>query len=85
MTENSCYKCKYSQSIPGDAHTKCGHPDLKDGLDILSAISVLHTTETKAPFIVKGSTHGIKNGWFFWPLNFDPVWLERCDGFTPSV
>lgn len=26
--------------------------------------------------------NGIKNGWFFWPLNFDPVWLENCDGFT---
>ena len=26
--------------------------------------------------------HGIKNGWFMWPFNFDPVWLENCDGFS---
>lgn len=31
---------------------------------------------------VKGAAHGIRNGWFRWPLNFDPVWLESCDGFS---
>jgi hypothetical protein len=30
---------------------------------------------------VKGNAHGIRSGWFFWPVNFDPVWLESCDGF----
>lgn len=32
---------------------------------------------------IKANYHGIRNGWFVWPVNFDPVWLERCDGFTP--
>jgi len=22
--------------------------------------------------------------WFIWPVNFDPVWLENCDGFEPK-
>lgn len=30
----------------------------------------------------KGSEHGIKKGWFLWPFNFDPVWLESCEGFS---
>ena len=30
---------------------------------------------------VKGHPHGVRSGWFFWPLNFDPVWLVSCDGF----
>lgn len=30
---------------------------------------------------VKGSKHGIQKGWFFWPFNFDPIWVEECDGF----
>jgi hypothetical protein len=30
---------------------------------------------------VKGSQHGIERGWFNWPFNFDPTWLESCDGF----
>ena len=30
---------------------------------------------------VKGNEHGIKSGWFCHPSNFDPTWLEECDGF----
>ena len=30
---------------------------------------------------VTALTHGIVEGWFFWPFNFDPVWLTSCDGF----
>jgi len=28
-----------------------------------------------------GDEHGIKNGWFLHPYNFDPIWLCYCDGF----
>lgn len=31
---------------------------------------------------VTGNPHGIRNGWFMWPLNFDPTWLTACDGFS---
>lgn len=31
---------------------------------------------------VSGNAHGIRQGWFRWPLNYDPVWLESCDGFS---
>jgi hypothetical protein len=33
---------------------------------------------------VVGDKWGIKNGWFFHPFNFDPVWLESCDSFSPK-
>jgi len=29
---------------------------------------------------VTGNPLGIRRGWFNWPFNFDPVWLESCDG-----
>lgn len=32
---------------------------------------------------VEGHSHGIRNGWFMWPFNFDPVWLISCDSFEP--
>jgi hypothetical protein len=32
--------------------------------------------------IVEGDERGIKGGWFIWPLNFDPVWLKSCNGFS---
>lgn len=29
-----------------------------------------------------GNAHGIENGWFFYPLLFDPVWKTRkCSNF----
>jgi hypothetical protein len=33
---------------------------------------------------VEGHPHGIKKGWFIWPLNFDPTWLTSCDGFSDN-
>ena len=31
---------------------------------------------------IQATYHGIKNGWFVWPYNFDPVWLNKCLGFV---
>jgi hypothetical protein len=31
---------------------------------------------------VDGHPQGIRNGWFMWPINFDPIWLISCDGFS---
>lgn len=33
---------------------------------------------------IQGNAHGIKKGWFNWPWNFDPVWLDSCSGFEPK-
>lgn len=30
---------------------------------------------------VKGNPVGKSQGWFFHPVDFDPVWLESCTGF----
>ena len=30
---------------------------------------------------VTGNETGIRNGWFFWPFNFDPIWVIECNGF----
>ena len=30
---------------------------------------------------IRGNFHGIRHGWFNWPYNFDPVWLDTCNGF----
>jgi len=27
---------------------------------------------------------GIRNGWFIWPINFDPIWLEQCTGYEKT-
>lgn len=31
-----------------------------------------------------GNPHGIQNGWFFYPMLFDPVWKTRlCENYQP--
>jgi hypothetical protein len=30
---------------------------------------------------IQATPHGVKNNWFNWPANFDPIWLENCSGF----
>jgi len=36
--------------------------------------------------LVKGNAHGKRNGWFCYPVNFDPVWKEcLCPNFEAAV
>lgn len=78
---NECYKCKYRGNVPGDAHSCCRYPGNETGIfDIFSK----KNTQNRKKLNIQAETHGIKNGWFLWPVNFDPVWLTNCDGFTPK-
>jgi len=33
---------------------------------------------------VEGDSHAIRSGWFFWPVNYDTIWLKSCDGFSDN-
>lgn len=39
------------------------------------------TTGEQKPLIVL-NPHGVRNGWCDWPLQFDPIWIESCVGYT---
>ena len=73
---NKCYSCRHRGTIPGDCHTCCNHPEAKS----VEAMSYLITGKS-GDFNIVGDPHAIKRGWFFWPLNFDPVWLQNCDKY----
>ena len=85
----NCYKCRYRRDIPGDCHSSCAHPSVSNLGD--NPLEVLFTLLGKRMpneshvigegLDIKGNPHGIKNGWFCWPFNFDPIWLENCDGY----
>ena len=87
----NCYDCKYRGSIPGDAHSCCRHPSSQKDLDnplgqlmaIFAGVGRVAPIEgvSSIDLNIVGNPHGIQNGWFNWPWNFDPVWLENCDGF----
>lgn len=91
MTKPDCYKCKYIGEVPGSAHHSCHHPEsgLETAAPLVKMMAIFASVGRVPPIIgktdklnVKGSAHGISHGWFNHPFNFDPTWLEECDGFT---
>ena len=84
MKNPNCMKCIHMRGIPGDAHIECKHPIVKNNhqaLRSMLAIIVGDVNNLCEELDIQGNSHGIKNGWFNWPINFDPVWLENCNGF----
>ncbi len=87
-----CNKCEYRGSVPGSAHSSCKHPSFKEihNDPIMNVISILGGARGGLPPVktglnVKGNPHGVRGGWFNHPFNFDPVWLEECDGYKPKA
>ena len=78
----ACYRCIYRGSVPGDTHSCCRYPGNETDLimGLINQANVSNALRLK----IRGVIHGIESGWFFWPVNFDPVWLANCDGFTPK-
>jgi hypothetical protein len=94
MEKPNCYECIYRRDLIGDAHSRCVHPDVKtivaDKGSLIEMLGLLGSVG-RGPGLnlkmlgVTGHPHGVKQGWFNWPVNFDPVWLETCDGFIAKV
>ena len=81
MPKPDCYKCKYRGNVPGDTHSCCRYPGNDTGLfSFFEKSNFINMIKLN----IKAEKHGVNMGWFFWPVNFDPVWLLNCDGFTPK-
>jgi len=86
-----CYSCKFRRSIPGDAHSECVHSSIGKGNDMVKLLAMLGGRRGEPEAIaasklnIIASPHGINMGWFAWPYNFDPVWLQQCDGFEKKA
>ena len=90
----NCYECKWRGEIPGDAHICCKHPNIVQDTNnpLGNIMATFASVGRTAPVIstafakmgIVGDAHGIKNGWFCWPWNYDPIWLKKCNGFTKN-
>jgi len=85
----NCFTCQYRGSVPGSAHSSCRHPSIpaehRDNMFVTMAALLSGSTSLLAAIKeleIAGNAHGISKGWFLWPANFDPVWLENCNGHT---
>lgn len=82
---HACYQCKHRGGVPGSVHSSCQHPLTKETRDN-PLVALMGLMGGGLPIPVKGldieaDLHGIRNGWFSWPVNFDSVWLTKCNGF----
>lgn len=91
MSKPNCYQCQYRGEVPGDTHSKCVHPVFEKIVDSsLGQLSSLMGKRAGSMQLeaggckVVGDKHGIKQGWFNHPFNFDPIWLVSCEGFKPK-
>lgn len=66
-----CFGCSKLEGLPGDAHSRCAAPT-----DPAAAMVLWMRGHPAAP---RANPHGVAQGWVLWPVNFDPVWIERCD------
>lgn len=78
-TKPNCYECRHRRELLGDCHSSCAHPSASPVALLLFAGG--HSEMRTQSIHVRGNTHGVRSGWFMWPMNFDPVWLEICSGF----
>ncbi len=64
--KSDCYTCKNRRTIAGDSHSMC------------IARTLTQAMKQPSPLYPTFAEHGINMGWAFWPLNFDPVWMDEC-------
>ncbi len=80
-----CRDCKHESGVLGSAHSSCHHPSVstKARGALIAALGggISPHSEAAAELEIQANPHGIRNGWFNWPYNFDPLWLTNCNGF----
>ena len=76
-----CYKCRYRVDLTGYNHICCWYPGVRTSVP---AILDKENTGIQTALGITADRYGFSKGWFFWPANFDPVWLLSCKGFTPK-
>jgi hypothetical protein len=89
MSKPDCYACKHRAPVGGDTHSCCLHPKNQEMFDNplaqvmanFAGVGRVDPVFIETGLNIKANPHGVRMGWFNWPFNFDPVWLESCDGF----
>jgi hypothetical protein len=90
MKKPDCYKCRWRGHVPGSAHSNCCHPynnsfSTNPELQLYAIFASVGRVDLPAMadkrLGIKANPYGIRSGWFHYPFDFDPTWLENCNGF----
>lgn len=80
-----CYSCKYHKNIPGDTHIECEHP-MAQAHKMTALLALLNTNKRYIEDIyaclgIKIDAAAYGSGYAMYPINFDPIWINNCDGY----
>lgn len=79
----NCNKCKFHETIPGDAHVSCTIlPVQARGYAAVLLVHSIYRIDTASGILVTFEPHGVDSGWCNWPLNYDPIWVKFCNQFV---
>lgn len=81
MSKPNCYKCTHRESLKYSAHSRCNAVTKENTMEDIFAYVVASDNRNHPDVRVKGNLTGINNGWFNWPIDFDPVWVDECKFF----
>lgn len=90
-----CTNCKYRGTVPNSCHSSCHHPiaqEIVGNSDTLLSMMKSLIEDNKLGYT--GSLglklkkdyeeYALSNGYFIFPINFDPGWIENCNGFEEA-
>lgn len=77
----NCYECIHRRELVGDCHSSCAAPRASIAYLMVFAAGKSEFSSPEGVHI-RASTHGVRSGWFMWPINFDPVWLQGCSEYV---
>ena len=93
----NCYNCVFRGNVSGSAHSSCNviknivedQAEAKMVELLIASKSLMlgfkDRTTQETTHIVELNPHGVKNGWASWPLDFDPIWVEKCQCFRDKA
>ena len=69
-----CSVCVYKRNVPGNAHIQCA-------FDWLKALKSGHVN-----MLPLGNGYGIGQGWYMFPVLYDPIWqVMKCQAFNTVI
>ena len=78
--KHDCWKCQYKVEKAGTAHIGCSVLREKRLTDknVGRIIGIFAALAESPPDGIVVNEYGRSSGWATWPIDFDPVWIEKC-------
>lgn len=79
--KNNCLNCDFKGTVAGSCHISCNYPKFDDKNKLNISILLLGNFPEANSFLKSNfgfsiDQHPVLNGWFNFPFDFDPSWIQ---------